>query len=210
MDLTADIVGRQDLTAQGPEPDRHYSWSFNVCDMLCVRRARDKLDNSSSVNLPDGAVLARYDHLVLKCALMVERKRTVVRPGTPDRRKQRDHTSREFIDVSALCDENVARSEPGIQGLSWSDSQVFFDAGTNGTRDLRQHRGIPHAVDRLEILVAEFGLEKIKRGSDHAYGPVETSGKETWIDHRRSGCFYGLGDSGKLPWIAGVKDSCER
>ena len=49
-----------------------------------VRRARDELDNSSPVNLPDGAVLARYDHLELKCALMVERKRTVVREGAPE------------------------------------------------------------------------------------------------------------------------------
>ena len=30
VDLTVDIVGRQDLTAQGPEAHRHYSWSFNV------------------------------------------------------------------------------------------------------------------------------------------------------------------------------------
>jgi hypothetical protein len=189
VDLTVDIVGRQDLTPQGPEAHRHYSRSFNVCGMLCVRRVRDELDNSSPVNLPDGAVLARYDHLELKCALMVERKRTVVRAGAPDRRKQREDTSRELIDVRALCDENVARSEPGRHGLNWSNSQVFFHAGTNWTRYRHQQRDIPIAVDQIEILVAECGCEHFSRDSGHAYGPL---------------------DNAKDNWVGGVQNSCER
>src|SRR4029077_4923191 len=148
-------VGRQDLTGQGTETCRRYSWSFKVG----ARYDRDELDISSPANRRDRAVLACPDHLVPKSALMVERKRGVVREGASDtHHKRRDDTSRELIDVIALCDENVARGEPGRRGLKWSDSQVSFHAGLNGwIRDLRHHRDIPLAVDQIEILVAELG-----------------------------------------------------
>ena len=60
---------------------------------MCVilpwdRRAADEVrDSSSPVNRPDAAVLARYDHVVAKCAHFVERNRAVVREGAPDLRK---------------------------------------------------------------------------------------------------------------------------
>jgi hypothetical protein len=159
--------------------------------MLCVGRARDEVDKSSPVNRPDGAVLARYDHLVPKCALFVERKRAVVREGAPDLRKERDGTCRktELIDVLAFCDENVARGEPGRDGLPWSDSHVFFNALLIPKRNHPHHRGIPEAVERSEILVAPLGRVQIRWGSGH------TCGLEVW---------------GKEKWSSGVNRSCER
>src|SRR3954453_18835304 len=136
VDLTVFIVGHQDLTAEGPEARRdaprarcrRYSWSFSAAAAVHDRDECDisQMGNWVFCNRPDGAVLARCDHFVTKCAHMVERKRTVGRDGEPERRKRRDDTSRELKDVSALCDENVARGAPGRRGLSWSDSQVFF------------------------------------------------------------------------------------
>jgi len=79
VDSTAVLVGRQDLAAIGPEVSRHYSWSFKFGprvrderDMWRVRRDREV------VNLPDDAVLTRHDHVVAKCALMVERNPGVI------------------------------------------------------------------------------------------------------------------------------------
>ena len=87
MDRTAVLVGHQDLTAEGPEAWRHYSWSFNVLGLR--RRVRDMRGSSGPVNLPDAAVLARHDHVVAKCAHMVERNPGVVRVAACiwDRRK---------------------------------------------------------------------------------------------------------------------------
>ena len=86
------------------------------------------------VNLKNEAVLARYDHVEAKCAHMVERNRGVVRERASEtNHKRRDDTSRELIDVISLCDENVARGEPGRRGLNWSDSHVFFDAVPGGS-----------------------------------------------------------------------------
>jgi hypothetical protein len=45
------------------------------------RRVRDVRDNSIMVNLPDAAVLARYDHVEAKCVHFIERNRAVVRQG---------------------------------------------------------------------------------------------------------------------------------
>ena len=106
------------------------------------------------VNHKDGAVLARYDHFVAKCAHFVERNRAVVREGAPDVRKVRDDTSRELIDGKAFCDEKVGRVEPGVRGLYWSELQVFFNAGVIPSRNLPHHRRNPHAVDMREILAA--------------------------------------------------------
>ena len=139
---------------------------------------------------------------------MVERKRGVVRAGAPDRRKRRDDTSRELKDVSALCDEKVARREPGRRGLNWSDSHVSFH-GATGTRDRRHRRDIPVAVDQTEILAALLGREHRTRDSGHAVGPFK-HGEGSWMGRRRIGRSYGLGDGGTLTWIGGVKHSCER
>ena len=112
---------------------------------------------------------------------MVERKRTVIGAGAADRCKQREDTSRELIDLGALCDEHVARGEPSRRGLNWSDSQVFFHAGTNRARDRSQHRDIPVAVDHIEILVAPLGREHFIGHSGHAYGSAAgESGKGHW------------------------------
>src|SRR6476660_7216526 len=140
---------------------------------------------------------------------MVEREPSMVRTGATDRRKRSDHTSRELKDVSALCDEKVARGESGGRGLNWSDSHVSFH-GATGTRDRRHRRGNPLAVDQTEILAALLGRVHRTRDSGHAVGPCK-HGKGSWMGH--SGCVgrsYGLGDSGKFTWIGGVKHSCER
>src|SRR5262249_38621041 len=114
------------------------------------------------------------------CAHMVERNPGVVRSAAWDRRKRRDRTPLDLIDVSALCDENVARSEPGIRGLSWSDSHVFFQTSCRWRwiRNRSQHRDIPHAVDRIDVLGAVFGHDQISLGSGHAYGAVLSWAKD--------------------------------
>ena len=118
------LVGHPNLTAVGPEAWRHYSWSFN----LYAKRPRDLRDNSVMgnwifVNSKDVALPARYDHVVTKCAKMVERNPVVIRcEARPDRRKQRDGTFMDLEDQSAFCGENVARGEPGIGGHRWSNS----------------------------------------------------------------------------------------
>jgi hypothetical protein len=179
VDLIVVLIGYQDLPAEltGPEAHWHYSWSFRVCGsgMLCVGRACEEGDIWSSckvVHRPDGAVLARYDHFVLKCALFVERNRAVVREGAPDLRKGRDGTQQKIIliDVLAFCDVNVARGEPGRDGLPWRDSQVFFNALLIPKRNLSHHRPNPQAVERSEILIAPFGRVQIRWGSGHTCG----------------------------------------
>jgi len=80
VDSTVVLVGCQDLAAQGSEAHRHYSWSFKL-----GARAVDERGNSKVgwvwiyANLPDGAVLTRRDHVVAKCAHMVERNPGVIR-----------------------------------------------------------------------------------------------------------------------------------
>jgi hypothetical protein len=65
VDLTAALVGHQELTGVGPEGQRRYSWSFNIS-----ARGRDRVtaiqDISIPVNLKDAAVTARYDHIEAK------------------------------------------------------------------------------------------------------------------------------------------------
>ena len=178
------FVGDQELTSEveghaGAKGCRRYSWSFNECDTPLGCKAADEVDISGPVNLPDRAVLAHYDHPATKCALFVERNRAVVREGAPDLRKERDGTQQKIvpIDVLAFCDENVARCEPGRDGLPWSDSQVFFNALLIPKRDLPHHRGIPQAVERNEIVVAPFGRVKIRWGSGNPCG-LEECAKE--------------------------------
>ena len=126
---------------------------------------------------------ARYDHFEAKCAYMVERDRSVVVgvawEEASDLRKERDGAFRNAVlkDVLAFCDENVARCEPGVRGLRWSDSHVFFHARTIPKRNHPQHGLIPHAVDHSEILAAPWGRVHIKRRNGHTRGFGE-SGKE--------------------------------
>ena len=188
VDLTVDIVGHQDLTAKGPEAQRHYSWSFNAAAPPLFTIAM-----SVTVPAPSTVQTGPFSHVAIMLKPNVPTWSNVselwVEQGAPERRKRRDDTSRELKDVSALCDENVARGEPGRRGLNWSDSQVFFHGGTNGTRDRRHRRDIPLAVDSTEILAELLGREHHSRDSGHAVGPFE---------------------SGKGSWIGGVKHSCER
>ena len=186
VDRIAVLVGHPNLTAVGPEACRHYSWSFNVY----AKGPRDLRFSTIPVNPKDVALLARYDHVKAKCANMVERNPVVVRCETPpERRKQRDGTLMDLEDQRAFCGENVARGEPGRRGLRWSDSHVFFPAGTKA-RELREQRGIPVAVDLIDVLGAVFAHEQNIRPSGHAGGKGDTRAK------------------GK--WIGGVKNACER
>jgi hypothetical protein len=105
-----------------------------------------------------------------------------------------DVTWRDLEDLRAFCDENVARHEPGRRGHRWSDSYVFFPAGTK-PRQRRKHRGIPVAVDRSDVLGAEFGHEQKIRRSGHARGKGDLTAKGNRMGWRR---------------ILGVKQSCER
>src|SRR5438128_5890040 len=189
---------------------------------------RDHRDSSGPVNLPVAAVLTGHNHLVPKCARgasMVERNPGMVRRAAWDRRKQRGDGIRwpDLPDLTALCDENVALSEPCVDGLHWSDSHVFFEAGAGGARDRRQHRDIPEAVDRVDICRARisrapFGHKQIGFRSGHAYGSVATgvadSGKGSCIGGWQIGWMrkwrFRRVDSGKGIWIGGVKDSCQR
>ena len=186
VDSIAVLVGHPNLTAVGPEAWRHYSWSFNVY----AKGPRDLRFSSIPVNPKDVALLARYDHVEAKCAKMVERNPVVVRCEAPrERRKQRDGTyTIDLEDQSAFCGENVARGEPGRRGLRWSDSHVFFPAGTK-PRKRREQRDIPVAVDLIDVLGAEFAHEQ-----DPAQRP------RPWEGDTR----------GKGNWIGGVKHSCER
>jgi erythromycin esterase-like protein len=185
MDPTSVLVGYPNLTAMRPEAWRHYSGSFNFC-----ARARDGRDNSSPVNPPDAASdLTRYDHVETKCAKMVERNPVVVVRAARDRRKQREGTGwRGLIDQRALCDEKVARGEPGRRGLRWSHSHVLFAAGTK-PRDGQEQRDIALAIDRIDVIIAVFAHEQKIRRSGHARGKR---------------------DRDKGNWMGGVKNSCER
>ena len=147
VDLTVDIVGHQDLTAEGPEAWwRRYSWSFKAAAPLFT------IAMSVTVPAPSTVKTGPFSHVTIMLFPNVPTWSNVIElwseAGHPSRRKRRDDTSRELIDVIVLCDENVARGEPGRRGLNWSDSHVFFHAGTDGTRDRRHHRDIPIAVDQ--------------------------------------------------------------
>jgi len=144
--------------------------------------------NSVPVNLPDRSGLTGHDHVVPECAHVVEGNPGVVLCAVWHQHKRRDDTPRHLIDPRALCDENVARSEPGIHRLGWSDSDVFFSA-VSDSRKRRQERDVPLAVDGIDIVAAVFGHNQISGRSGHAYGRV---------------------DSGKGSWIGGVKDYCQR
>ena len=221
MDSAVVLVGRQDLAAIGPELSRHYSWSFKFDarardnrDMWrCRRRRRDR----EVVNLQDDAVLRRHDHVEAKCALMVERNPGVIRCVDWERRKQRDcnrRTRRDLKDLIALCDENVARGEPGIRRLGRSYSHVFFAAGTT-PGDRRQICDVPEAVDLNDFLAAVLGRDHISLGRGHAYGPaVVDNGKGLWIGGWVIGWMTKRRlrrlDSDNGTWIGGVKDSCHR
>src|SRR5207249_10114983 len=89
VDSIVALVGHPNLAAVGPEAYRHYSWSFNLtvskrptsgrtCEYVRDERA-SSIPVSIPVNPIDVALLARYDHVVAKCAKMVERNPAVVR-----------------------------------------------------------------------------------------------------------------------------------
>ena len=129
------------------------------------------------MNPKDVALPARDDHVVTKCAKMVERNPVVVRcEARPDRRKQRDGTFMDLEDQSAFCGENVARGEPGIHGHRWSNSHVFFPAGTI-SRKRREQRETPVAVDLIDVLGAVFAHEQKIRRSGHARGKGDAAEK---------------------------------
>jgi hypothetical protein len=183
------LVGHPNLAAVGPEACRHYSWSFNLAG-TGRKYARDFRGSSIPVNPKDTALPARDDHVKAIGAKMVERNPVMVRcEASRERCKQRDGTFMDLENQSAFYGENVARGEPGRRGLRWSYSHVFFTAGTK-PRELREQRGIPVAVDLVDVLGAEFAHEqKIRRGG-HARGKGDTTAKGHWI--------------------GGVKHSCER
>ena len=221
VDSAVVLVGRQDLAAIGPELSRHYSWSFKfgarARDNRDMWRCRRRRRGREVVNLQDDAVLRRHDHVEAKCALMVERNPGVIRCVDWERRKQRDcnrRTRRDLKDLIALCDENVARGEPGIRRLGRSYSHVFFAAGTT-PGDRRQICDVPEAVDLNDFLAAVLGRDHISLRSGHAYGPaVVDNGKGLWIGGWVIGWMtkprLRRVDSDNGTWIGGVKDSCHR
>jgi len=145
------------------------------------------------VNPKDVALPARYQHVVAKCALMVERNPVVVRCDAPIHERPRRGVLCINIDPedkSAYCDENVARAEEVIRrpGGRWDRSHVFFPAGTK-PRNAREERDSSIAVDLIDLIVAVWGHEQKIRRSGHARGK---------------------GDIGKENWSGGVKRSCDR
>jgi hypothetical protein len=117
---------------------------------------RDEGGNSGPINLPDRAVLTGDNHIVAECAHMVEGDPGVVLCAARHQRKRCDDTPRDLIDRRALCDENVARGEPGVDRLGWSDSDVFFSAVIEPRKGC-QERDVALAVDGIDIVAAIFG-----------------------------------------------------
>jgi len=148
----------------------------------------DRGGNAGPVNLPDWAVGTGNNHVVAKCAHVVEGDPGFVLPAGWHQCKRGDDTTRDLIDPRALCDENVARGEPGIDRLGWSDTYVFFSAVRNAGKG-RQQGDVALAVDRIDIVAAVFGHNQIGARSGHAYRRI---------------------DSGKRSWISGVQDYCQR
>ena len=183
VDTPAELVGYQDLAAKGPEAQRWYGWSFQKGGGV-----RDEGGNSGAGNLPDGAVLTGHDQVVAKCAHVVEGDPGVVRSAVWQQRKGRDDAPCDLIDRRTLCDENVARGEPGIHRLGWSDSDVFFSTVTE-PRKRGQQRDVALAVDGIDIVAAVFGCDQVSPRSGHAVRRI---------------------DSGKGSWIGSVKDYCQR
>jgi hypothetical protein len=79
------LVGHPELAGMdSPEGCRHYSWAFNVAAQPVQHDERERRDNSDPANVgnfPDGAIVARHEHVVVKTHYprMVERNPGVVR-----------------------------------------------------------------------------------------------------------------------------------
>ena len=172
------LVGDPNLAAVGPEGGRHYSWSFNrVGGWIGRKRVAIGVTVPAPLTLktvPSWHVTIMSNPNVPK---MVERNPVVVRCGAarPGSAKSVTAPDETLKIKAAFCDENVARGEPGRRGLRWSDSQVFFAAGTK-PRKRREHRGSPVAVDRKESSVQNASHEQKIRRSGHARG-IEIAGK---------------------------------
>jgi hypothetical protein len=69
------LIGHPQLAAKGPEGARHYRWIFNGAGLIVmIMDEPDIGDSSVPVNLPDAAAtFTRHEHVVVKCALMIER-----------------------------------------------------------------------------------------------------------------------------------------
>ena len=65
VDLTVDIVGRQDLTAEGPEAQRTLQAGYSMFVGCCGSRLATGATLQPR-DRPDGTVLARYDQLGCK------------------------------------------------------------------------------------------------------------------------------------------------
>jgi hypothetical protein len=66
----------------------------------------------------------------------------------------------------------------------------MYFPGSNQTRNVREERSSPGAVNLIDYIVAVWGHEQLTRRSGHARGKGDTKAKGTWI--------------------GGVKNSCER
>jgi hypothetical protein len=74
------LVDHPDLAALGPEACPHYNWAFNFTGLPVKCDLRDRRGSSVPVNLPDvAAIFTRHDHVVAKCAHMVESNPGMVR-----------------------------------------------------------------------------------------------------------------------------------
>jgi hypothetical protein len=71
------FVAHPELTAKGSEGARHYSWIFNLSPGV---EEADISDSSGAVHLPHAAAkFTRHEHVVPKCALLVEGNPSMVR-----------------------------------------------------------------------------------------------------------------------------------
>src|SRR6266550_1253343 len=201
VDSTVVLVGHQDLAAvtirarRRPEAYWRHSWSFKLGARASGLNEGDvsgRVNTRHKSGAAAGAGVTRHDHVVAKCAFMVERNPCVLGCITVwDRRKRCDARpiGRDLIDLTALCDVKVARG-PHSQG--WRESQVSFQTRPTKARGNRcERQEIPTGVDRIDALGAVFGHVEFTRRSSYADGPV---GRDA--------------DNGKGKWNRGVKESC--
>ena len=98
--------------------------------------------------------------------------------GTPERRKQREGTC--TIVILKTKAPSVMKTSRGVNpaavDCAGAIAMYFSTAGTS-PRNRREQRGIPVAVDRIDVLGCSIGSREKIRGSGHACGQGDAVAK---------------------------------